>query len=428
MNPSAHPGQVTRIDQRTSPVRRRFLLVLTFFAAIILGLAAVEVIIRAFFRVTDVAYIFWDPAVGLRRLPNQTGRIISGNYIDISYHFNAEGWNFPADFQIPKPKGTRRICLVGDSQVEALQVNPPEAMNAVAEKIMNRPDRPVQWYPFGSTGLGTTQEVELIRHYVLDYHPDLVIIFFVQNDPFDSSPYIMPVDPAYPTYVLDGHDELLYVPATWWEPSKLRRFSSNFASARYFLIQKLLLQRIKELFGANPYKGKIDTGGQPLREFVGSIKHSAIPNLSQMSLESRQQKTWLLIEKSLFAAKRECERRGARLLLVYRGSPQEMDAPINPNNAVLPPRDQDPLCLGPRLSAMGPECLEPIAHRLEIPYLDLTQSVKAEVARTKRSHKFPDDGHYSALGHEIAGKEMAKWIEEIWVTQLLKKDAGAAIP
>jgi lysophospholipase L1-like esterase len=62
---------------------------------------------------------------------------------------------------------------------------------------------------------------------------------------------------------------------------------------------------------------------------------------------------------------------------------------------------------------MGRDYLAPIATRLEIPYLDLTGALRDEVAATGKAHRFPNDNHFSDVGHDAAGKALAAWAEEL---------------
>ena len=131
------PASVERIPRR----RRILAMLITVAAALFLSVGVMEIFFRVFIPVTDVPFYFWDPVIGPRRAPNQTGRRIIGNYRNTRYHFNVQGWNHPKDYVVAKPAGTRRVCLVGDSFVESLHVNPEETMFAVAERRMNRPER-----------------------------------------------------------------------------------------------------------------------------------------------------------------------------------------------------------------------------------------------------------------------------------------------
>lgn len=384
--------------------RRRFLAALIVFsAATLLAVIGVEIGFRLFVAVTDIPFYFTDPVLGPRRAPNQTGRWIRGSHINARYEFNAQGWNHPEDFVVVKPPGTRRICIVGDSYVEALQVNPEETMFAVAQRRMNRPDRPVQWYAFGCSGWGTTQQYEAIRHYVLDYHPDVVVMFFVGNDPFDSSPYVARIERCAVTYCLDPQGNLSLLTPSFWKPRWSRRLAARLSVVRYFMVQKGLLERGRPRAGL--------PNQMPLREESLSGDYHHVEGLSEMSADQRKRKTWELIEKTLEAARDECRRRGAVLVLVYRGCNKEIEASLTQVRYTPPPRDVDPYCLGQRISEMAREFVGPIAKRLGIPYLDLTDALAAMVSKTGKSHRFPKDGHYNPLAHQTVGQALADWLD-----------------
>lgn len=379
----------------------------TVAAALLLGLLSAEAAVRLFLEVTDVPFYFWDPGIGPRIAPRQRGRYILGRSVSGRYNYNSQGWNYPEDFTIEKAAGYRRVCLVGDSQVESLQVDPDEAMHAVAERRSAANGRPVQWYPFGVSGFGTAQEYEVIRRYALDYRPDVVILLFLQNDPFDTSHYLVDLPPHLVRYVLAPDGELSFRPPGPWHPSMTRRLAAKSALIRYLLLQKGLLNRFR------PRAAIPAVGGLPVREDALVFRHSLVDSLTGMSMQERQKLTWDLIAKLLEASRDECRRRGAVFAVAFRGWGDEIDAPIRPEPSAVPPRDVDPYCLGPRVREMGREWVGPIASRLGVPYLDLTADLRAEVARTRRSHRFPDDGHFSALGHAAAGEALARWVETL---------------
>ena len=84
---------------------------------------------------------------------------------------------------IPKPPGTFRVLLVGDSIVEALQVplaqKTQTLLNAAFRKAM--PDRNVDVHAVSRSGQGQGSQLGLYNAY-RQINPDLVILLFVQND------------------------------------------------------------------------------------------------------------------------------------------------------------------------------------------------------------------------------------------------------
>lgn len=390
-----HPGSAWRLR-----VFRIISLSISTIAFLAAAFVVGEVVVRLFLPVSDPAYLFWDPVVGPRRLPNQSGFTI-GKEMHGAFHFNAQGWNHPKDYVIRKAVGTRRVCLVGDSFVEALHVAPEETHFMIAEHLMKRSDRPVQWYAFGCSGMGTAQEYLIIRNYVLDYQPDVVIILFVDNDPYDCSPYLLPPGSTSATYTLDKSEDLELIPSFPWNPSPWKRIAKRSAVARYLFVQKNLLRR--------------QSRTELAREALVQPNYHALRG-GVMTMEERGRKTWVLIEALLRAARDDCARRGAAFLLAYSGSRKHMHVAYLGETYSPPPIAEDPYCLIPekRQSELGSAILEPMAKRLNVPYLDLTGAMIEEMARTGRRYDFPQDEHYGPVGHAAAGKALAAWVEAVW--------------
>ncbi|MBX3415577.1 MAG: hypothetical protein KF708_23030 [Pirellulales bacterium] len=390
--------------------------------ALALALAAaaliVELAFRLFVPVISTPEYFWDPVVGPRRVPNTAGRFVSGNNIDAHYHFNAQGWNASRDYSTTKAPGTRRVVLVGDSFVEALQVNQDESMFHVAEQAMTTPERPVEWYALGNSGWGSAQQYQVIRHYALDYEPDLVVLLFVENDPYDTSPYLVSIEPQIASYVLGPQDELVYRQPQFWERDFWKRLAMHSDVIRWFVLQRGFLINRNNI---------PDHLNMPLRE-AALIEHPEVTDpLLKLPLEEREQLTWKLIEKTIAATAALCEQNGTRLAIAYRGSMLEIEAAREGAIHWKPPVDDDPYCLGPRRFEMGREMVAPICERLGIPYLDLTDALKEAVTREQASHVFPDDPHYNVLGQRVAGETLARWVEALWTSDT-SPESHAATP
>ncbi len=384
---------------------------LVLSASLFLAIGFAEVFFRLFVPVTDVAFQFWDPAVGIRRKPNQRGVNIAGSSIRAPYNFNAQGWNYPRDFSYPRVSGTLRICLAGDSYVEAMQVPCDRQMAVVAEQALTTPERRAEVFPFGCSGYGPAQEYQLIRHYILDYKPDAVVILFTQNDVYDSSPYLGGIESSIPAFALDDSGELEPMGASYWERSGARRTMAQLALSRYFLIQKRLLDRMA---------GPRGPGGVVRRE-VSGITSDRFRGTGLTDAQ-RYEKSWSLVEKLLAASKAECAKANAPLCVMFRGHLHEIQAAERGVLYVPVKRELDPYCmLDERINDMGRDYVGPICQRLGIPYLDLTADLAAMVRATKGMHNFPDDDHYNEAAHEAAGKAMAAWIRELMTRGIVKR-------
>ena len=148
-----------------------------------LGLAVSEVTLR----LAGVSYpqpYAPDPYCGTRLRPDWEGwwRKEGSAYIRINRCGFRQGDREPA-----KPPGSFRVAVLGDSFIEAFQVPDEQTFCAQLElRLQDSPvltDRRVEVLNFGVSGYGTAQELLMLRHYVWQYQPDLVLLaFFPGND------------------------------------------------------------------------------------------------------------------------------------------------------------------------------------------------------------------------------------------------------
>lgn len=96
--------------------------------------------------------------------------------------FNSYGFR-DSEFQKEKEPGVFRIAVLGDSQVEALQVSLENTWQKVmAQRLSEELGRNVETYSFGVSGYGTDQQWLTLRDKVWPFSPDMVIVLFSLND------------------------------------------------------------------------------------------------------------------------------------------------------------------------------------------------------------------------------------------------------
>ncbi len=150
-----------------------------------LGIAASEGVVRLFEPLSDFLWQ-WDPVIGMKLIPGKKGRSVKSGLYDVPVEVNSVGFR-DREHPLEKPIGVRRIVLLGDSVVEALQVLFEESMTPLIEKRLAAAGINAEVMNFGVSGAGTAREYLTMRDYALKYQPDLVLLFFVANDFGDNT-------------------------------------------------------------------------------------------------------------------------------------------------------------------------------------------------------------------------------------------------
>jgi hypothetical protein len=136
---------------------------------------------------TSGAYLERHPLYGFFHVRGYDGWLKSSEYF-ARVHFNGLGLRDPRD-RYEKPPGTFRILLLGDSFMEAAQVDQRETTAAVLEARLRaaRPDLNVEVINAGVAGWGTGIEGLYLDNEGYRFEPDLVVLgFFIGNDLYDN--------------------------------------------------------------------------------------------------------------------------------------------------------------------------------------------------------------------------------------------------
>lgn len=148
------------------------------------GAVLLEITTRLFIPMSDFFYEF-DPAIGMKLVPGKTGRSVRRGVFDVEVQVNSAGFR-DREHTIAKPPGSRRVVLLGDSFIEAMQVRFEESVTPLLEQRL-QDSGPVELISLSVSGTGTAREYLTLREYGLRYQPDLVLLFFVGNDVSDNS-------------------------------------------------------------------------------------------------------------------------------------------------------------------------------------------------------------------------------------------------
>jgi hypothetical protein len=382
----------------------KFLLVVT---GVIIALMLCEVGLR----LAGIEYPFfydYDPVVGVRLRPGIKGYYLKegGGYVSI----NRDGLR-DREHALKKPPQTIRIAVLGDSFVEAMQVNRQEAFWSIMAKELqnceNLRGRHIEVIDFGISGLGTTQELLVLQHHVWKYSPDVVLLAFTTaNDVSDNSRALKQVD-YNPYYVYQGNKLVLenqQTRKTWlaeqnnlvrqtilrWGVDKLRLLQVSYHAKEV----------LKEWWSQHDVGKKAGASGPGQEAGISDM-------IYQEPTTGVWQEAWRVTEGVLLQMRDEVARHGARFFVVTLTNGIQVDPDAAKRLAFA--------------QALGVSDLFYPDHRLEgfcqghhIPILLLAPSFQEYATRHQvYLHGFGKDlgaGHWNQQGHRLAGQTIARWL------------------
>jgi lysophospholipase L1-like esterase len=139
-----------------------------------------------------------DPVTGYRLTPGFRGTIDTPEFRN-AIRVNAQGWREDADIG-PKPAGTTRILMLGDSFTMGVGVEGEETLAAQLERALNGESGAgqVEVINAGVPGYGTGPEVSTLEQRGLAIEPDVVLLtVFMGNDISDNGLPLQTVRDGY---------------------------------------------------------------------------------------------------------------------------------------------------------------------------------------------------------------------------------------
>lgn len=377
---------------------------------------------------------FWrvpDPITGWSLQPGVSGRSYNDMYeYDVAVQINELGLRSPAHIGYEKTLGVYRILLLGDSFVEAMQVELEETFGQQLARILNEKGYRVEVINAGVGGWGTDQELLWLRHEGYKYRPDLIILaIYPRNDfmnnyqPLESAnnglnlkPYfrlvdgrlqleLFPFDPAKAPPVT-RHDAVVLPPDP--PPGPLRPLGEWLSRHSHFFrwVDPRVRLAAPRLAAFLSRIGLLKPG-QEIRLVAQGPDY--VP-LAYNVYRTRPDADWqaaMDISRALFAAVRdEAHAMGADMIAVLANSPEEV-YPFYWKRI----EAQYPRMRGQDWSLEAPhQRLLSILAAERIPALDLRPAFREAYARTGRMLHFAVDGHWTAAGHAVAAQALADFI------------------
>jgi len=343
---------------------------------------------------------FWqpDPLLGTRLIPGKEGWWTQEEHeFRVPVRINSLGCH-DIEHSIKKPDGSRRVLLLGDSHVEALQVPLQDSIGRQLERRLRSDGANDEVVSAGVSGYGTASELLYFRERGWQYSPDLVLLaFYPGNDVKNNGPALE--KSLRPEYAADG--SLLRVHGG---KPRVRDRSLLGRSQAYAFWRKLILTRQPALAGFLVRVGLVkkaairaaDTReGVPLDYWVYA---DPVP--------PEWQDAWRHTERNLDDLRDAVAARGARFAIVI----------VTARDRVYRDSWETLRELYPRLQK-GKWDLEAPDRRVlawcesrAVPCLQLYPAFAERAAASEERLHYVYDGHWTSAGHALAAKLTAQFI------------------
>ncbi len=397
--------------------------------AVVFGLVFASLVAEVALRIAGYSYpIFFQTDIdrGYAPIPGLEGWSWAENKVYIRY--NSAGFR-DVEHSKPKPPGTYRIAVLGDSYAEARQV-PVEAAfwTVIQDQLRKAPDlagKNVEVLNFGVLGYGTAHELQTLRQRVWEYSPDMVLLTLtVYNDITDNYPAFKGADDT-PYFKFDG--ERLVLDESFRRSRKFQWHSSQLFGAwvalhnHSRLVQllhhaqaaiKTRLDQWKEERRSRQVPAAAQSEGETAKPATAALADTVgVQNMIfREPSDAGWAEAWRLTEALVKQMRDDTLQHGAKFMLAT--IPSEIQ--VLPDRGT---RDAMAKKLGVADLFYPDRRLQAFAESENIPFIDIPMPMQAAADRDGTYfHGFgnmPGTGHWNEAGHRFAGELMSKKIEEI---------------
>ena len=295
------------------------------------------------------------------------------------------------------PPGTSRVLVLGDSFVEAAQVQEHEGVVGHLEALLNERGGPVEVLNGGVGGWGQHQQYVFLREEGHRYAPDTVVVqLYLGNDVYDNS------------WLLQGRPKTVREPYFVFEDDGTFRQLEFRARKPEDVSPAVALLRDRTMLW-NVFETGILFKLQSPTEDDEDERQNRF-NLNKMIVHStksseRLDEAWRVTLALLQRIREYGDERGIETALVvapaaFQVDAAEWDALIEDNK--LKREDWAPDAPNRYLAARATE--------IGMPMLDLLPAFQTEAARGGPPLYFARDGHWTPAGHALAAREVAAFL------------------
>ncbi|HEX6812022.1 MAG TPA: SGNH/GDSL hydrolase family protein [Planctomycetota bacterium] len=412
-------GQSATETLGVRPRRRRLLLKLLLVpASLLVALLAAEVWFRFRYPFAENTWPGrFDPAMGFAFQPDATIQRTDWRHFCVEQRTNSLGFLDRQPMQ-DLPAGTRRVVVLGDSFVEAVQVPLAEKFHVVLERLLAARGRAVATTAFGMSGCGTSNVLAFYEQLGIRLDPKLVILLFVNNDVANNSPLLeavrhgwhpeklprlfftkdasgfhrLPIAADWSEHQQPGSAPAAKEPEPWWRWSRLGRVvEQRITSATRGNVKKAYDQytdRVAWLRQQPRWKAALEGWQWPDDLDLDSMTACTAP--PPAFLQARE-----LTEHALAALRDRVQQDGGSLLVVGCHHLGKQCTSNSWGRTLLPRHWLD--------------VIEPMCQRLGLPFLDLHADF--EKRGILDEVEIPGDGHWNPTGHANAAAAIDAFLQ-----------------
>lgn len=315
------------------------------------------------------------------------------------------------------------IAALGDSFTDGTASPREEIWPARLEKLTGRT---VQNY--GTSGFGPQQELYVLEDYALRRHPRVVVLaFFAGNDLLDAAAFdrwenagIRPGEERSGWVVIDSFRryETLFLWSFGQVAVDLVRPEGKQSSAASAEAREAMPPVLHPEFQEGLFSVPVNS-----RTLQFAFLPPYVQNLGEGRAQLEASRGWALTRSSLGKMQEESRAHGAEFVVMLIPSKPQVYWPLCEHafqraelqKAIDFLGRWDPKPLSPETVSANRLALNSLLREFcdgaKIPLLDLTPALQREVDNGHQMY-FPDDPHWNAAGHDLAARELAKFLEK----------------
>lgn len=315
---------------------------------------------------SDIPLTNFYEKVGAHSGPNQNGIYRKGSEIAARYSINEQGWN-SIHKTYDKEKAGSRIIVIGDSYVDALQVDVNKSFVSIMEEEIGN-FFSIEVFGMGYYGSPLSQYLSVMRD-AFQYAPDLIVISLIHND-FDESlvrnkdqPYFLQFENIDNEFIPREPQDTL---------SKVKRILSKSSIVR-FIYLNLRLNKLFQGSTGNSVEANVDARILDKDYINNELRPITYHVFREMKLLASENNAKLLF---IMDASRE---------RIYKNNPH-----LNPLNKMV----------------------SSLAEEIDIDFIGLTTLFTDDFSINRNRFEFAIDHHWNSYAHELVGRHLGRIIAE----------------